>query len=232
MATPVTVTIRGATLDDVPGMAEVAAAGFLEDGFFGDFLHPHRREFPDDWKCFWQKRIWTLLAQADSINYVCVDNSSDHIVAMCLVKRMGGGASKLVNPITTQIQRASVLPPNAWEDKTWTDHSADPVAQEKYVKNWDNIAPHFSGDRKECWLIDSFCVHPDFQRKGLGRPLLQKAVDLGKNEEPKVPVGVISSAAGEQFYAKFGFEEVGRGNVGDLAHLGGGSIRFYERHIK
>ena len=213
-------------------MAGVTAAGFIEDDVFGNFMHPRRKEFPDDWRHSWQKEIQTILVKADSRNYVCFENDSGRVAAICLVKRLGDGASELVNPATAQLPQASALPLKPWEEKNWTDRSADPEAQGKFEKNWDDIAHHFTGDRKECWLIDFFCVHPDFQRKGLGRSLLQKAVDLGENENPKVPVAVISSAAGDQFYATFGFEQVGQASVGDLAHVEGGSIKFYERHLK
>jgi hypothetical protein len=49
MAPRIAVSIREATLADVPTMAEVTAAGFLEDEVCGKFIHPHRKQFPEDW---------------------------------------------------------------------------------------------------------------------------------------------------------------------------------------
>lgn len=226
MAPQTAFTIREATYVDVPAMAEVAAAGFLEEDFFGNFMHPHRKEFPEDWNYFWQKKIRTHLMKASSRNYVCVECATSRIVAICLVNRLGDAASK-----DADAETLDNLPLNFWDEKTWVDRSADTVAQEKFSRNCNDIAHHFSGCRKECWLIDFLCVHPDFQRQGIGQLLLQQAVDLGMNEDPQVPVGVISSVVGDQFYTKFGFEEVGMVSVGDLSHLKGGSIKFYERHL-
>jgi GNAT superfamily N-acetyltransferase len=217
MAPQTAFTIREATYVDVSAMAEVAAAGFLEEDFFGNFMHPHRKEFPEDWNYFWQKEIRTHMMKASSRNYVCVECATSRIVAICLVNRLRDGASK-----DTDAETLDDLPLNFWDETTWVDRSADTVAQEKFSRNWNDIAHHFSGRRKECWLINFFCVHPDFQRQGIGRLLLQQAVDLGMNEDPQVPVGVISSVVGDQFYTKFGFEEVGMASVGDLSHLQGG----------
>lgn len=54
MTPQVALSIREATLADMPGMAEVTAAGCMEDDVFGNFMHPRRKEFPDDWRHFWQ----------------------------------------------------------------------------------------------------------------------------------------------------------------------------------
>ena len=86
MAPQVALSIREATLADVPGMAEVTAAGFMEDDVFGNFMRPFRKEFLDDWRHFWQKEIQTVLAKAEYRNYVCFENESGRIASICLVK--------------------------------------------------------------------------------------------------------------------------------------------------
>lgn len=233
MAPQIAVAIREATLADVPAMAEVTAAGFLEDDVFGKFIHPHRKQFPEDWNRFWQKEIRIHLMRATSRSYVCIESASGRVAAICLMNRLGKDASQSVDTETleSKIQKAGAVLLNPWDEEGWTDRSADPVAQEKFDKNWGEISHHFSGNRRQCWLIDFFCVYPDFQHKGIGSLLLQQAVELGMNEDPKVPVAVISSTIGDPFYTKFGFIQVGRANVGDLSHVEGGSIKFYERHL-
>ena len=67
--------------------------------------------------------------------------------------------------------------------------------------NWEDARHHFSGPRGECWLIDLFCVDPDLQGKGFGKPYLRLQ-----------QVSYLRSR--EHFNLKFGFEKVGRSNVG------------------
>jgi GNAT superfamily N-acetyltransferase len=126
------------------------------------------------------------------------------VAAVCLVNRLGEDASKSVDAETpeSKVQTAGAIPLSFWDEEGWTDQSADPVAQEKFDKNWDEISHHFSDSRRECWLIDFFCVHPDFQHKGLGPLLLQQAVELGMNEGPKIPVAVISSTIRRSILSK------------------------------
>ena len=232
MAPKTPATFREASLADVAAMAEVASAGFMADGFFGSYMHPKRKEFPDDWNFYWQKEIRTHIVNQGSKNYVCVDDASGRIVGLCLVQRLGDGKSTISDPTFKKAQRAFTWLQNLWVEKTWTDRSADPGNVAKFEKNWDDIEHHFSGARKECWLVNFLCVHPDFWYKGLGEPLVNKAIGLGDAESPKVPVAVISSKMGDRHYQKWGFEEVGRADVGDLSGIQGGSIKFYEKHLR
>jgi hypothetical protein len=47
-----------------------------------------------------------------------------------------------------------------------------------------------------------------------------------------VATGLISTEVGWCFYLKFGFEKVGKSNVGAMNQVRGGSIMFYERHLQ
>ena len=67
---------------------------------------------------------------------------------------------------------------------------------------------------------------------GYGRDLILNAFELGKGEEPRVPVAVISSDIADDFYEKYGFREVGRADVGDMSVVKGGSLKFYEEHLQ
>ena len=232
MAPKMAVTVQQATLADVREMANVVSAGFMDDDVFGRFMHPKRKEYPDDWQCSWQREIRRHLAGPATRNYVGVDDSSGRIAGFCLVKRLGAGASKLPRSLFQSFQGALMSSQNLWIDYTWTDRSADADAVTKFDNNWNDIEHNFSGPRKECWLIDVLCVHPDFQHRGIGRSLAMKAVELGEGEDPMVPVAVIASATGDRFYNKLGFKEVGRADVGDLKDVKGGSIKFYELHLK
>jgi hypothetical protein len=114
MPPQIPVTIREATLADVPAMAEVTAAGFLDDDVFGNFIHPCRMEFPDSWNYSWQRVIRSHLTKASSRSYACVESTSDRVAAICLVTRLGDGASEFIDAetLSTKAQQAGVLPLN------------------------------------------------------------------------------------------------------------------------
>jgi len=228
-------TIRPATLDDVEGMALVTAAGFMDDDVFGNFQHPHRREHPNDWHFWWVKEIRTHLVSPTNCCFVTTLDEGDdagRIVGLIIWERMGEGAAKLPDPVSLKAQRAVVTAQNLYAERTWTDQSADTKNIELFDGNWDDVKHHWTGPRAETWYIHFLCVHPDFWFKGLAQPMIQKGIDLAKAEDPPVSASVICSELGEPFYRKWGFEEVGSAVVGPLKDLKGGSIKFYEKHLR
>lgn len=82
--------------------------------------------------------------------------------------------------------------------------------------------------RRENWSLDMLATHPDFQNRGMGSALVQWGIDRADGE--KVCASVVSAEGNEGFYARFGFVEVGRANVGRLKEKGivGGAIMFRE----
>src|SRR3954451_15269382 len=62
-----TILVREASLEDLPGMTDLAARAFMDDATFGDFIHPHRHEFPEDWTVSWEKELQNKLANDTSM---------------------------------------------------------------------------------------------------------------------------------------------------------------------
>ena len=62
----------------------------------------------------------------------------------------------------------------------------------------------------ECHILN-LCVHPDFHRKGLGRALLQQALDWAKNEEAVMIYLEVrrSNLAAIQLYLNMDFKQIG-----------------------
>lgn len=81
-------------------------------------------------------------------------------------------------------------------------------------------------------MIDVLCIHPEFEEKGLGQDLALNAIELCCSKEPMVPLAVIAREVEDAFYEKQGFQEAGRANIGDLSGVTGGSLAFYERHLR
>ena len=226
--------IRRATLTDVPQMAEVFAAGFIDDDVFGRFMHPKRREYPEDWLRWWAKEIRSQIIDPAGLCFVGVDKAGA-IQACCLTKKIGNPSQRIAAEgiLGRRLEQARGIALNAWDSWIFTDRTADPKAMAIFEKNWDDIKHHFSGPRAQAWFIEGFCVHPRVQRGGgFGRDLLLNAIELGKTEEPPVPIAVIASEIGDAFYEKYGFREVGRADVGDMSEVEGGSLKFYEQHLR
>lgn len=63
------------------------------------------------------------------------------------------------------------------------------------------------GDIEEHWFMQKLSVDPNWQRKGIGRMLLQWGLE--RAQEENVPVGLDSTEVGEILYRKVGFEKIG-----------------------
>lgn len=228
--------IREARLADVPAMAEVTSTGFM-DSELSNYLCPKRREYPEDWLYSYQKRHRGQLANPAFKNFVCVDAASARIAAICHVQRRGTVGLARLERDRSDAERAecarAVEQSRLLDDEAWTDRTVDPAAMAYFMANGEHIKHHFTGEGVECWELTHLCVHPDFQGKGYGSRLLQSVIDLATDADPRVPVGLVSSPAGDRFYEKRGFVQVGhakRAN-GPMSHLDGGSIKFYDRHL-
>jgi hypothetical protein len=42
-----TISVHEVSLEDLSRMTDFAARAFMDDETFGDFMHPHRHEFPE-----------------------------------------------------------------------------------------------------------------------------------------------------------------------------------------
>jgi GNAT superfamily N-acetyltransferase len=80
----------------------------------------------------------------------------------------------------------------------------------------------------EMWLVDALFTHPHYQRKGIGRGLLQWPLQRGREEH--VPVGVKGSPVGGLAYRACGFQSVGATRFGrwfDELQYGGEVHQFW-----
>lgn len=227
------VTVRSATLADVPQMAEVFAAGFIDDDVFGRFMHPKRRAYPDDWLRHWNKDLRNHLLNPAAQCYVRV-NDQGQVKGCVMMARIGqGGETRTAaESFGHRMQRQLYVAQDYLESFAWSDKSADHEAMAVFDQNWEDIQHYFSGPRAECWMIELLCIHPDSQKAGYGREIIRTAIDFCKSETPPLPLCVIASEAGDAFYEKQGFREVGRADVGGLQGVKGGSLKFYEEHLR
>ena len=84
----------------------------------------------------------------------------------------------------------------------------------------------WTGNRAESWYLDFLCTDPKYERKGHGKGLVNWGVEQAEKEG--VCASLIATWERDGFYAKLGFEEVGRANIGPISEVRGGTVMFKE----
>lgn len=65
-----------------------------------------------------------------------------------------------------------------------------------------------SGDGAMFLVLTDMAVHPDHQRKGIGKSIMQTLVDYCDEHAPHAYVSLVADLMGQGLYPKFGFETV------------------------
>lgn len=78
--------------------------------------------------------------------------------------------------------------------------------------------------RRSAWYLATLSVSPALQRRGLGAKLLRHGLDAA--DRAGVATWLVGLHALERYYARFGFVEVARANVGELKDWTGGAVMF------
>ena len=61
---------------------------------FGELMHPHRREYPDDFVKYWERKIWNHWFDYQRTILVSIDEPSCKVVGMADWQRQGNGVEK------------------------------------------------------------------------------------------------------------------------------------------
>ncbi|KFY10948.1 hypothetical protein V492_04766 [Pseudogymnoascus sp. VKM F-4246] len=219
--------IRPAIPNDYPRMAEVAAAAFMEDDVYGRFMFPHRREFPADYITQWERRIKMYATKPEYEHLVVLDGSTGSIAAWACWERIGPGATARANPLSLRINHLYATVINRVACFFWPDRSADP----ENIKAFKDAVPYaehlWSGDREEAWNLDILCTHPDFEGQKYGSSLVKWGISQSAIEG--ICTSVIAAWEKDPYYARFGFKEVGRADVGPIAGVKGGAVMFRDK---
>jgi hypothetical protein len=84
---------------DIPSIARVMGQAFFDNSLFGDIIHPHRKQFPEDVNLYWLRRAyvdfwnyrWTWLVAVDKNH----STGEDVVVGVAQWERLGAGGNKL-----------------------------------------------------------------------------------------------------------------------------------------
>lgn len=80
--------------------------------------------------------------------------------------------------------------------------------------------------RREAWYLSTLAVEPSLQGRGLGAILLKDG--LAKAKDNGRASWLVSVKGKDSFYARHGFAEVAKANVGELREWDGGLVMFVE----
>lgn len=92
------VVVRDARYSELPEIARVMAKAFWEDNLFGQLIHPHRNEYPDDVHLYWLRRArvnfwdcrWRWLVAVDKD-----ETGREVITGIAQWARLGDGGKRL-----------------------------------------------------------------------------------------------------------------------------------------
>ncbi|KPM46446.1 hypothetical protein AK830_g39 [Neonectria ditissima] len=213
------VVLRNARFSELPEIAHIMAKAFWEDNLFGQLIHPHRNEHPDDVDLYWLRRArvsfwdyrcrWLVAVAQDK-------NGREVIVGAAQWARLGDGGKKLecwyLDPRNLLKPLSSVaMDVHAW---VWPNRASNPDNEDVIERAYPFFEAIWSGKRAESWYLEALAVHPDFQGRNIGRKLVQWGLEQAEAEG--VCASVISAMGKDEFYTKCGFDEqYGSGTQGD-----------------
>lgn len=82
-------TIREAKHSDLRAMAEVAAAAFMDEELFGELMHPHRKEYPEAFITYYERRLLKHWNDQNSRFFVGLDKTTGKVIALAQWERQG-----------------------------------------------------------------------------------------------------------------------------------------------
>lgn len=226
------VIIRDATLSDIPSMASIASRAYF-DTPLRDFLSPHRNQHRSDYERRFRQRMQARFVNPKSLSIVAVLASApSHPVAYAQFVCTGDNPPVQRHISHRDTYQLRILSWYYWAqhriaDYFWPDRSADPKAVQEFdawglqdeIKHWS--AP----ERANRWHAQSVVVAPEWQRKGVGKMLMDFILERARDDG--MVVGLEASPEGEKLYSALGFQLLGRFN--NTPHgVGGGGVMLWE----
>ncbi|KAF2639091.1 acyl-CoA N-acyltransferase [Massarina eburnea CBS 473.64] len=234
--------IRNGRFSDLAAISKVMSLAFFDDPFFGEIVHPNRKQYPEDFALYWLRRAhvnfwdyrWRWLVAVEQR-----ESGEEEIVGIAQWERMGKGGGRMEcgwwDPRSYLSSLASLI--ISIHALIKPSRAVNPECEDALERAYLVFGNVWSGDRAEVWYLEWLAVHPDHQGKGIGKQLAQTGLQWA--EEEGVWASVASAAGKEAFYRdKCGFDEeyyaanMGEGNP--LADLGPGATgrMFWKRPKK
>ncbi|KAF1940550.1 hypothetical protein EJ02DRAFT_227962 [Clathrospora elynae] len=218
--------VRTALPTDEPAMVGVLTKAFFHEDLFGITIHPHRNQYPEDVRIFWHEKLrkhWSTPTDR-LIVATTTEGGEEKITGVAVWERQGDdeGARKVKNEWID-------IGPNAFPPLPTTHNRAlDPTKATILEDAFPHFASLWAGPRASNWYLSLCGVHPSYQKRGFGPPLVHWGLERARKEG--VHASVAASDGNGKFYLRCGFDEVvgnvttGEGNP--LSGVAGGDVLF------
>lgn len=229
--------IRPMTRADIPACVSIACDAFTNDDMY--LMNcPHLREYPDGWRRYHAQRLRQRFIMLGMWGIVCVEDPpnkggpgyKDEVIGYALWQRISSDAT---SPYTKSVylRRNKTLAFSterlllALEEAYTFYLQGNPAVDAEAASRFRSSPPPDFDPLYDRWYLNSVCVSPKHQRKGVGAMLVKWGMEQCKEEGvghrlPPVPATLISSPVGQGLYAKMGYKVVGWSGQ-ELGLLGG-----------
>ena len=206
---------RPAVYADLLPASKLLAAAFHDDYLFGEFIHPHRNEYPDDAYLYYlrwlRETYYSEPGEYLIVTYSTIAETSkeDHITGIAHWIRNYSKPPRASLISQAVVKAISVY--NAAEDYIYPNRAIDYSHADVLPLGNPFFEHHWTGTRADSWHLSLLGVHPNAMKRGYGRELVAWGFD--RSREEGVSVSVVSVPGQEGFYRACGFDvEVGTMN--------------------
>lgn len=223
--------LRAATADDIPRCQTINDAAFETDEL-RRFMVPGRLTHALSWRqrslniarqSFYTANTWTFVCAADASDDFAPDGE---ILGYTRWRRSASKEDAPTDPWTRPIPMTVLETVDSWlrwaelkwEDTLRLNPAVDYAANDAFMRCGmasTNFKPMKGVTH---WYLESICVAPEFQRRGIGRALIQWGLDrveeenaerkAAGEEKPPVPILLHASEEGLPLYRSVGFRVV------------------------
>ncbi|KAF8251606.1 acyl-CoA N-acyltransferase [Wilcoxina mikolae CBS 423.85] len=223
---PEKMRIRPGLLSDLPAATHLASLAFIDDKLFAT-SHPHRKQYPEDFRRSFGTLFRERLLAANCLTLVAETEAGDvaadgisvlkggEVVGIAFWVRDGRVVNAYSGVLLNLERHLTTLfsyPLSLFAHK---DRSTSPALQATVRAAFEEVErtlwPPGKGGK---WHLKLLVIHPRWQRRGVGRRLCE--VGLGEARREGVPAMLESSPVGLGLYVSLGFRQVGELVVGEF----------------
>lgn len=204
--------LRLATFDDCSDIAQIGIHAFESEQVFG-WLYPLRQSNPNAFEATFYHQAVARSLKPRWVTVVAVGDESDRwcngeIVGFAVWFREGTDAGAQTwnqDPMSQKLRRWLWMAQNKLELVAgWYTLASDQSRLDQLHDIVEKLYLHMPNR----WYLDTLGVNPQYQRKGIGRKLLDWGIERANAEN--VPIALEATLYGEHLYRRAGFFDYDR----------------------
>lgn len=241
--------IRPTQLSDIPRIATIVDTALNEDEL-NNFLNPNRAKYPLSWRQHVLNIQYSKYYDPKSWHFVCVADGNDgfapeeEILGTVRWLRRVAKVDAAIDAWTRKLSynekfegwlRSIAL---QWEDTIRSNPAIDWKRHDAFMSSIMKSTKFAPLKETTHWWLDNLMVAPEYQRKGVGKKLVQEGLQRVREENAErskqgkvpVPAALVASATGPHLYRHLGFKIVGWEDAAflDVEAVGGSAMVWDE----